>query len=431
MIEECNSQGMAAIKQYDSQGCVYLKCADTSGDFCMNIPEEKYKRCEEDGGELITNKDNRGCITWHECVMRGDERDVYYEEIDEVPDGDVLLSIAFKLEELKMKFEELSVKSMDIAKFYSASGSSEAERFKRVSAMFKTAMQKIDDIKINVRNRIDSLNKGDVEEFKHDIKYIKEVMLKDIVYVMLSSGDDVRGYIEQEDGFEIDAENVGGCGYDGNCFDESFRICQPTTFRPDNEATLEIIGVEGDNCKMIVRFSEVPPGMEPTMTCFIPDYSFGLNGPDDMIPHCVGPMADFLKANPEMMEDGGSSRGGEPGDGPGLEFGGPGGCRTKNECDEFCAKQENWDECQRFKNENQATQPEIFNNRDDGSMNRNYGPQPGISGETVPCSGCLNNGLCDPGECEGCPDCMMGGRPTGGIIISQGNTFLQTLLGGG
>ena len=43
-------------------------------------------------------------------------------------------------------------------------------------------------------------------------------------------------------------------------------------------------------------------------------------------------------------------------------------------------------------------------------------------GEKKPCSGCLNNGICDPGECMDCPDCM-GGKPGPGGFIIVGTRF--------
>jgi hypothetical protein len=420
MKRKCSEMDTAVIERFDNNGCMFLKCGGE--DECMWLPEEAYRRCNQDGGELIVEEDHRGCVVWHNCVRRGDDRDVYYEDIDRVPESDVLLSIAFKLEDLKMKFNELSDKSMDIANFYASSGSSEAERFRRVSGMFKSAMGTVDEIKLKIRDRMDYLSVGDIEEFKHDIKYIKEVILKDIVFVMLSSSDDVRGYIEQEPGLEMTPDDVGGCGYDGACFDRSLRICQPTMFRPDNEVNIEIVGVEGDRCKLIVKALQGPQGMDMSMTCLFPDYSMGMRGPEDMIPHCQGPMADFLKANPEYVNKGPS--GGE-GTGRLPPSGGPGGCTTKLECDEYCARQENFNECRQFvekmeqdNRERYGSGPGDYEPRYDDRLDggRDFGKEGEQFGDQTPCSGCLNNGLCDPGECRDCPDCM-GGRGSEGFMI--------------
>ena len=37
-----------------------------------------------------------------------------------------------------------------------------------------------------------------------------------------------------------------------------------------------------------------------------------------------------------------------------------------------------------------------------------YGVAKSGYGDKKPCSGCLNNGICDPGECQDCPDCIGG-----------------------
>jgi hypothetical protein len=106
--ENCFRQGLEVMKGFDDNGCPSMVCAG-EGVCHRNMPEEEaFERCEMEGGELIVKRDGEGCIMFSECVSRGDNRDAYYEEVDEVPDETVLLQLAFKLEELRINLTSLS-----------------------------------------------------------------------------------------------------------------------------------------------------------------------------------------------------------------------------------------------------------------------------------------------------------------------------------
>jgi hypothetical protein len=272
---------------------------------------------------------------------------------------------------------------------------------------------KIDDIKLDLRGRIEYLSIDDIREIKHRIKELVNA-IKDAAYIMLSTSDDMNE-------FHASPEEATGCGYDGSCFDRAFRICKPTTFRPESGVIATIEGLEGDACVLNVRATEGPPGMEMGMTCKVPDYSFGMGDPEGMIgAYCEGPMADSFRRG-EM----------EPGGGPG----GPGGCRTERECREYCERPENIEECKRFAEEYGFTGPEgCFGSECDQFCRENPrvcyewcidnpgkcpGFEEGSEGPLIQdyekekefregqaCVGCLNNGVCDPGECSECRDCL-------------------------
>jgi len=312
---KCKSQGMGIVKDFDNNGCPITRCGRS--DECQReLPQSSYEKCKtEYGGELIVKTDQRGCIVYRDCVRRGDEKMVIYEEVTEKPSATTLLDIAFKLENLKIEFDKLARQTDDVANYYKSVGSGEEERFRRVSDMFDAAKTKVDEIKTKIKDRMKDMTTDDLGEIKHDIKYIKEVMMQDIVYYMLSSSDDVK---------QITSKTEDDCGYDESCFDQAFRVCKKVKFKPPedggNGPDVEIIGLEGDKC--VMKATSEGPGKKPMeMTCKIPNYALGIKEPEkDIFPYCEGAMAEFLK---KYGTEGPS---------------GPGGCKGQEECDSYCSK---------------------------------------------------------------------------------------------
>ncbi len=360
---ECFERGLEVIEDFDPMGCPFLRCGEPGR--LREIPKEAREKCMEMGGEFIEKRDEFGYIVFHECIMPG-EHEIRVEPIKRVPDVTELLGIAFSLESLKIELNELGRKTDDIANYYARIGSPEAERFRRVADMFYSAKSKVDEIKTKLKERVASITISDLMDIKYDVMYIKDVILKDILYLMLSTGDDVM---------DITRGDVKDCGTDGRCFDMAFRSCKKITFRPEGERgpIVEIRGLEGDKCVLYAILPEdqaPPPGMIPgvyppyEMTCKIPDYSLGVRDPEQGIfPYCEGSLVEVMK---QMS-------------GPPEQISGPGGCTSEQECKEYCSRPGNTEECMRF------------------------GQERGF--EQTQCSGCLDNGICDPNECPGCPDC--------------------------
>lgn len=321
----CKSEDLHVISTFDDKGCSVLQCAAPQA--CQrDVPKEAHDVCKRKGGELIV-KHQDGCVSFVECIHRGDENEVFVEEIREVPKPTELLSIVFKLEELRVELDKLARQTDDIADYYKSVGSSEEERFRRVADMFASAKDKIDEIKNELRSKLDDLTVDDMLQVRHDIRYIKDVMIKDIVYFMLSTGDEVR---------EVKAGDIKDCSERGECFDRAFRVCKQVTFYPEGSRgpRVEVIGLEGDACVMKAMLPEEfgpPPGAVPgvnppyEMTCKIKNYALGVNDPEkDVFPHCTGNMVELLKYY--------SPEGEGPGHGP---PGVPGLCRA-DECREVC-----------------------------------------------------------------------------------------------
>ena len=464
-IDSCRSGGGVPRAAFDDKGCKTLKCEQQSELHergCeRDLPKEAYDRCAGEGGQLVVRRDKGGCVSYSNCLRRGNAEESFVEDIDEIPGTTELLSIAFKLEDLKLEFDKLAKKTNDIAEYYKSTGSSEENRFRRVSDMFSSAKDKVDEVKSKLRNSASDISKDDVLEIKQDLRYLKDVVLKDILFVMLGSGDEIE---------EIKSGATRDCGTDESCFDRAFRVCQPLTFRPEGREgpKVEVTGLEGDACVMKVSMDEsrVPagsmPGINPPyeMTCKIQKYSLGVSNPEeDVFPYCTGNLVELMK---------------QFGDGKGPP-GVPGKC-SGEECKDYCSRGPiEAKECLQYMG--QFLPPEAkqgleaiatgrspggfgeFNEgrdnfrdgpRDDfrgggefeGEFRDDFGggefrddfrgPSPGdfeddfghddfqgdfnqgefqndfnegSSSGSGGCSGCLNNGVCDQGECSDCTDC--------------------------
>ena len=289
--DECSANGGQIVSESDQNGCQYLRCS-RGGECQKDLPKEAYASCGEKGGQFVVRRDSSGCVAFSQCLARGDESQSFVEDVKEVPDSTELLSIAFKLEDLKIQLDKLAKKTNDIADYYKSTGSGDERRFRRVSGMFSTAKDKVDEIRTKLRDRANTVTVDDILEIKQDLKYIKDVMLKDILFVMLSSGTDVE---------EIKNGTIKNCGTDSGCFDRTFRLCQPSTFRPEDGIFVEVKGLEDDTCTMHVVMAEnkVPAGagISPPyeMTCKIQNYALGVkNSQTDIFPYCSGNIVGLL-----------------------------------------------------------------------------------------------------------------------------------------
>src|SRR3989338_2310505 len=244
--QECWSKDMD-VAPYYQDGCPAYRCVERRGRQCeQDLPKEAYERCSREGGQLVVRKNQDGCVSYSSCLRRGNSEESFVEDIDEIPDTTELLSIAFKLEDLKLEFDKLAKKTNDIAEYYKSTGSSDEKRFRRVSDMFSSAKEKVDEVKTKLKEMANDIGKDDVLEIKQDLRYLKDVVLKDILFVMLGSGDEIE---------EIKSGATKSCGTDESCFDRAFRVCQPLTFRPEGKEgpVIEVTGIEGDACVMEVR----------------------------------------------------------------------------------------------------------------------------------------------------------------------------------
>ncbi len=303
MKNDCIEKGGKIVPGYDKSGCETPLCVPPEGiKECAPPPKEAFERCKEDGGELIIRQDERGCPTYVKCVKRGDEREIEYEEVEEVPSSSKLLSVALKLESLKMDFDKLARETNSIADYYGSVGeSTEEERFRRVSSMFEGAKNKIDDIKNKMRERLDSLTIKDISEFKHDLKYINEIVIKDILYVMLSTELTTEIPITEK-GVEVKKTEEGfvNCGRDESCFNKKLRVCEKAIFyapgMPEAKGPeVKIVGLEDKKCVIKILLEDEPSEKSYDMVCKYPNYVMGLEKPEQLIQYCEGSLVEFVK----------------------------------------------------------------------------------------------------------------------------------------
>lgn len=285
--EKCKKDGLRVVKDFDPRGCTVLHCGEQ--DFCKKVPKNAYSECENQGGELVVKNDDKGCATFSECVKHGDEK-VYLEpneKITEVPEDTELLGLALKLEDLKVSFDKMARQSKDIAAYYKSTSSADAKKFERVADMFASATGKIDEIKTTLRDRLKTLTTADIEEIKLEVRKIRKVVLRDILFVMLSS---------KEEADEIGEEKELNCGSDNLCFEKSFRVCRKAVFTPES-GTVRITGLENGKCLTDASFKS-PEGISFSMSCKLPNYALGFEmNPEDMLLNCTGNMVDAIKTD--------------------------------------------------------------------------------------------------------------------------------------
>lgn len=320
------NQPNAQISQGGAQQQSQTNFANT-GICSKSPPVQAVTNCQQQGGQLVTGTDQNGCITNAQCITRGDITDTYVETVSQVPDTGVLLDVAFSMEQLKMKLDQMSRQTGDIAAYYQSVGSTDAQKYTRVSQMFLAAKTKVGDIQTELRGRLNGLNTDDITKVKSDVRYVKDVMLKDALYLMLTNDNsDTQSITTQSATSQAfgrqPAIQVSGndCGNNGYCFDQAVRICKPVKFQPDPSApTITIVGLQGNSCvvEMVLAENQGPPagaipGVNPPYTaeCKLTDYAlgFGIRGPQDMSKYCTGSLVEMAKGFSGSSGQGGAQR---------------------------------------------------------------------------------------------------------------------------
>lgn len=287
-ITQCNEIGYLARIDFN-QGCRVVICIPPEG--IVNVS------CE------INNTD---------CVARGDVEDSFIEPVTEVPSMTNLLKIALVLDSLNVELDKLANQVSSIASYYESTGAEDsAGRYYRIQDMLKTAHSEISEIKNNIRSNLDSITLTDMELIKQDIKQIKNVVLKDIVYLILSEDEGLD--------FSKESKKIIECDADYTCFEDALRICRKASFAPDGKAgaVLEIVGLNDDTCEVygnldeflvpeeIIEKARIKPPLE--MTCKIKDYALGLNNRDkeeEFIELCEGNLVTIIKSLKEDESEG-------------------------------------------------------------------------------------------------------------------------------
>ena len=294
--EQCSANGGKMIDEFDAYGCPAPKCI-SSGESCSNgIPQEAYFKCEDQGGKLVVNTDESGCITFTKCVARGQEGVQAEDTLDEVPPAAKLLQVALKLESIKISFDRMAKQITAIADYYDNEGdSANAERFRTAAGMFESAKKQIDAVKEELKMGVNGMSVEQIIDIKHKIRQISDVVMEDALYVILG-GESTGTYESATDETAYEPGEGVNCGTDGNCFGKSLRICQKGShFSPQDGAMVKVIGLENGVCLLQGKASTSEG--EKELSCKFVNYATDQLTIDNVMQYCEGSMVEYMKQN--------------------------------------------------------------------------------------------------------------------------------------
>ncbi|MFH1751913.1 MAG: hypothetical protein ABH821_03165 [archaeon] len=288
--ESCRMERGRIIQDFDETGCSKPKCVSGTYDkFCAGeVPEEAVTKCEQAGGEFIKREGPDGCIEFADCIMRKDGAE--YGRVNKVLDSTELIQLAFKLEELGIEFDRLISQAEELARYYGETGDTESkERLTKVASMFRTAKEKLGEIKIRLRDSIDNPTLALLTKVKNDIREVKEVIIADALYLML--GGEIRSSSTEA---KVDEQGITDCGTDEGCFTEMLRTCNKASVTHYEymgpvaiEFVASITGIDDfGKCELDIR-GDFGAGNVYQMSCHDPSFASGqLN--DDFETYCSG-----------------------------------------------------------------------------------------------------------------------------------------------
>ncbi|HLD57043.1 MAG TPA: Kazal-type serine protease inhibitor family protein [archaeon] len=268
-------QGAMETVGIDERGCNILKCVTKEEKDCPQPPpKEAFLKCEEKGGRMIVKQDDRGCARFFECVSGRDE-DIYVEKVKKIPETMEVLQFALKLEGMKISLDIFIKKIDKIADYYKTKSPSDYEKYKRVQALLSTAVDTLENVKIEMREKINTLTTDDIETFKYRIREIKQIFKK-ILFVLLGGEEAKEEFSKVED-----------CGTSSECMENAFKLCKPAKIsQPGGQLSeIAIVGLEGDKC--VLKWTA---GAE-FMTCKFENYALGTKSiGQDIEKYCEGPL---------------------------------------------------------------------------------------------------------------------------------------------
>ncbi len=280
-------QGAMETVGIDERGCNIMKCVTREERDCPQPPpKEAFLKCEDKGGRMIVKQDERGCARFAECVSGRDE-DIYVEKVKKVPEAMEVLQFALKLEVMKIPLDAFSKRVDKIADYYKAKSSPDYEKYKRVKALLSVAGDVLESVKLDMRNKIDTLTTDDIETFKYRIKEIKQIFKK-ILFVMLGGEEAKEEFTSKED-----------CGTSSECMENAFKLCKPAKISQPSGGNMvgqiseiAVVGLEGEKC--VLKWTA---GNE-SMTCKFENYTLGTkNMGQDLEKYCEGSLVKYLSKN--------------------------------------------------------------------------------------------------------------------------------------
>jgi len=203
--EKCYAKGGQLIVKTNNQSCTRYFC-DKEIDFnytdsnisesyssstCTlleDLPKEKYANCEANGGKLLvkTNQDN--CITVLECVGTKNLIDLNSTSVNKeiIKDQIQLLSLALKLEELKIELTKTTLKVQAISDYYASVGDTNSSiKFQNAVDLLKISSSEVEALKQMIKERVSNFTEVDALEVKKGVQSIRNEILNKVLMILL------------------------------------------------------------------------------------------------------------------------------------------------------------------------------------------------------------------------------------------------------
>lgn len=276
----CAGRGGRLLEEFDSTGCPSFVCRNPD-ETCEEIPEEAYSKCEEVGGTLVVKKNEGDCVVYSECLKRGVEP--AEAEVKHVLGLERIRALIAKLDRIMEELGKLEEKALGIAEYYKEQGAEEkAGKFEKAARMIKSAMERVSELKEKLESNAENMDVETLKEIKNKLRHLKEVVLKDIIYVMLS---------QEKTGADKEKCN------DIDCFKKALRICKKNILEDSSEGatvSAEITGFESGACRFKVKIKK-QGGEEMEMDCEEPNHAFADFESGHLSKICTGTLAETLK----------------------------------------------------------------------------------------------------------------------------------------
>lgn len=288
----CASAGGRLVEKFDVRGCGYYSCFINDEDVqeaCGGgIPRDAYASCEERGGEFVVKKDDRGCVTYAGCITRG-RGSAAVVEVSEIPDAATIRAMAERISSIIGEFGNFGIRALNIAEYYESKGDTvNAGRFTRAAYMFRAAMGRLGSLEDKLTGNAENMGVETLKGIKEELRYIKDTLLPEIKYLMLSTTDDARDVLQAE---------KKDCGNDTDCFMAALRMCRKAEIsETSSEGTMsvEITGMEDNTCVFVV--SAEKDGEKKSMVCKDSEYAFAELDSTKLSVICEGSLADEFSA---------------------------------------------------------------------------------------------------------------------------------------
>jgi len=185
--DTCESTNGAVIVSLDASKCNYYSCVQSTTQ-CVkieDIPQEKYLYCEDSNGRILTKTDESGCIVVMECVQNTIDQN-YTINQTVIQDETALLSLALKLETLKIELQKVAEKTKAISDYYDSIGdTNSASKFDEATQLLDLGVQKINSAKQLIKDNVSNFTEDQAKQVKEIIDSIRVEILREVLLILL------------------------------------------------------------------------------------------------------------------------------------------------------------------------------------------------------------------------------------------------------